>query len=80
VLEVVRKIPRGSVLTYKDVAQKAGSLGAARAVGTIMANNYDSAVPCHRVIRSDGAIGNYNRGGEEVKRTLLVKEGALNQQ
>lgn len=80
VLDVVRAIPRGSVLTYKEVAAKAGSGGASRAVGTIMSKNDDSTVPCHRVVRSDGAVGNYNRGGEKTKRMLLVKEGALAKQ
>lgn len=76
-LDVVRAVPRGSVLTYKEVAKKAGSMGASRAVGTIMSKNRDSTVPCHRVIRSDGTIGDYNGGGEEVKRELLIKEGVF---
>ncbi len=75
VRDVVRAIPKGEVLTYGEVAKRAGSAGAARAVGTIMANNYDPTVPCHRVIRNDGTIGNYNRGGSEAKRKLLLKEG-----
>lgn len=79
VLSVVRKIPKGKTLTYREVATKAGAPGAARAVGTIMAGNYLSDVPCHRVIRSDGKIGQYNRGGESIKRKLLKSEGALNQ-
>lgn len=77
VLHVVRVIPRGSVLTYGQVAAQAGSEGASRAVGTIMSKNFDPTVPCHRVVRSDGVVGKYNRGGEEAKRALLVKEGAL---
>lgn len=75
VLEVVRKIPKGSVMTYREVAKSAGSLRASRAVGTIMKNNYDESVPCHRVIRSDGKIGNYNRGGEKEKIKKLTEEG-----
>ena len=77
VKEVVAKIPRGKVLTYKEVAKKAGNEKATRAVGSIMAKNYDPKVPCHRVIRTDGKIGNYNRGGEKAKRALLIKEGAI---
>lgn len=77
VKEIVRSIPKGSVMTYGGVAKLAGSPGAGRAVGTIMAQNFDNTVPCHRVIRSDGKIGAYNRGGEKAKRTLLIKEGVI---
>lgn len=77
VKEVVAKIPKGKTLTYKEVAKKAGNEKAVRAVGTIMAHNFDPNIPCHRVIRTDGKIGNYNRGGESAKRALLIKEGAL---
>ena len=59
------------------VAERAGYPGAARAVGTVMKNNYDPTVPCHRVVRSDGRAGAYNRGGEEAKKELLRAEGAL---
>lgn len=78
VLAVVRAIPRGVTMTYGDVASKAGHPGAARAVGSIMRANYDLTVPCHRVICADGSLGNYNRGGSDVKRAILVKEGAIN--
>lgn len=76
VLEVVGKIPRGKVLTYKEVAYRAGSAGAARAVGSILKQNYDPKIPCHRVIRSDGKLGGYNRGAKN-KIKLLKKEGAM---
>lgn len=77
VYAIVAKIPKGQVMTYAGVAKKAGVPGAARAVGTLMAKNYDPKIPCHRVIRSDGTIGQYNRGGPSAKRALLKKEGAL---
>ena len=77
VRKIVAKIPKGSVMTYAMVAKKAGHPGAARAVGTLMAANYDLKIPCHRVIRSDGTIGEYNRGGPKKKRALLIKEGSL---
>ena len=77
VLSVVRKIPKGKTMTYKQVAVNAGNPNAARAVGAVMRKNYDLTVPCHRVIRSDGSLGNYNRGGEKKKRSLLISEGAL---
>ncbi len=77
VLDIVRHIKRGQTLTYKQVAKKAGNEKASRAVGTIMAHNFRPDVPCHRVIRSDGTIGNYNRGGTLAKKRLLRTEGAL---
>lgn len=77
VLEIVRQIPKGQMMTYQAVARQAGSPSAARVVGSIMKSNYDKTVPCHRVIRSDGVIGDYNRGGTSAKRALLRKEAAL---
>ena len=77
VLKVVREIPRGEVLTYKEVALRAGRPGAARAVGNILNKNYDPVIPCHRVIRSNGSLGGYNRG-EPKKRVKLIEEGVLN--
>jgi methylated-DNA-[protein]-cysteine S-methyltransferase len=75
VLEIVKKIPKGKVLTYKEVAKSAGSPRACRGVGTIMKNNYDKSVPCHRVIKSDGSFGEYNRGGTKAKERILKAEG-----
>jgi O-6-methylguanine DNA methyltransferase len=77
VREAVRQIPKGETRTYGEVARAIGRPGAARAVGTVMKNNYDPTVPCHRVVRSDGKIGDYNRGGKERKEALLREEGAL---
>jgi len=74
---IVKGIPKGKVLTYKEVALKAGNEKAARAVAKIMSANYDIKIPCHRVIRSDGRIGGYNRGGSDVKRSKLIKEGVI---
>lgn len=71
---VVRKIPRGKTLSYKEVATKAGNEKAARAVARLMAANFDPEIPCHRVIRSDGSLGGYNRGGEAAKRDILESE------
>lgn len=75
VLDIVAKIPAGSVMTYKEVAIAAGNPKASRAVGTFMRQNYNPDVPCHRVIRSDGKIGNYNRGGRDAKIAKLIAEG-----
>ena len=55
VRDVVRKIPKGKTMTYKQVAAKAGNPKAARAVGAVMRSNYLKDVPCHRVVRSDDA-------------------------
>ncbi len=74
---VVKGIKKGQVMTYKDVAIAAGNPKAARAVANLMAKNYNPDIPCHRVIRSDGALGGYNRGGEVEKRKILQKEGAI---
>lgn len=74
VFAVVAKIPKGKVLTYKKVAKRAGSPKASRAVGNILNKNFDSKIPCHRVIRSDGKPGGYNRGAK-CKVELLKKEG-----
>jgi len=71
---VVREIPKGKTLSYKQVAQKAGNAKAARAVGVIMSKNFDPKIPCHRVIRSDGTLGDYNRGGPQKKFELLHQE------
>ena len=74
VYKVVSKIPRGKVLTYKQVAEKAGNALTGLAVGNILHKNFNPAIPCHRVIRSDGKFGGYNRG-EKAKRKILEKEG-----
>ena len=76
VIEIVSKIPRGETLTYKEVAKKAGKPNAYRAVGNILSTNSDPKIPCHRVIRSDGKIGDYNRG-MRLKLELLKKEGVI---
>lgn len=76
VYDVVKKIPKGYALTYKEVARRAGKPDAQRAVGTILSKNYNPKIPCHRVLRSDGGLGGYNRGLAQ-KRALLTKEGFL---
>ena len=75
VLKIVSSIPKGSVMSYGEVAYRAGSPKAFRAVGNIMAQNVNPFIPCHRVVRSDGMLGNYNRGGVQQKKELLVSEG-----
>ena len=75
VRQIVRDIKKGHVLSYGEVAKLAGSPHASRAVGSVMKNNYDKTVPCHRVVRADGVVGDYNRGGKEKKIKLLKSEG-----
>ena len=76
IYEVVKKIPAGSVLTYKQVAVLASSPKAARAVGNALNKNYNPEIPCHRVIKSNGMLGGYNRGSDK-KIVLLRKEKYL---
>lgn len=76
VLKVVSKIPKGKTLSYKEVAEKAGRPKAFRAVGSILKKNYLPEIPCHRVIKSNGKTGEYNRG-KENKVIILRKEGAF---
>ncbi len=76
VLEIVCRIPKGKTLTYKEVAKKAGSPNASRAVGSILKKNYNPNIPCHRVVRSDGLVGDYNRG-RSLKIQKLRTEGAI---
>lgn len=77
ILDVVRGIPKGETMSYGEVARRAGFPGAARAVGSLMKRNVDPGIPCHRVIRTDGRPGEYNRGGEDAKRKLLHQEGVV---
>ncbi len=67
-------IPRGKVSTYKLVTNAIGHPQAARAVGNALNKNCDPKVPCHRVVRSDGAVGGF-RDGATAKIKILRKEG-----
>ena len=73
----LKKIPRGSVKTYAQVAKAIGKPLATRAVANAIGKNpYPPKIPCHRVIRSDGSLGGYSgKGGVKTKRSLLKKEG-----
>ena len=73
VYQIVRKIPKGKTMTYAQVARAIEKPRAYRAVANALNKNYDSAIPCHRVIRSDGSLGGYNRGVKK-KAELLKKE------
>ncbi|MEM3227363.1 MAG: MGMT family protein [Candidatus Micrarchaeaceae archaeon] len=71
-------IPRGKTMTYKQMAYAVGHPNAYRAVGTALKlNPFPIAIPCHRVIKSDGRIGNYSYGGSKRKAILLKMEHAI---
>jgi O-6-methylguanine DNA methyltransferase len=77
VYRVVARIPRGRTMTYAQVAVAIGRPKAVRAVGNALnVNPFAPDVPCHRVIRSDGALGGF-ASGPEVKRRLLRREGVV---
>ena len=77
VLRVTSQIPYGGVLSYGEVAADAGSPRGSRAAGNALGSNpIPIVIPCHRVLRSGGALGGYG-GGPERKRWLLELEGAL---
>jgi methylated-DNA-[protein]-cysteine S-methyltransferase len=77
VLEKLREVPRGTTVSYGELAARAGNPGASRAVGTACARNpIPIVVPCHRVLPSTGKLGNYG-GGPERKLALLELEGAF---
>lgn len=76
VWEALLHIPPGAVITYGDLAERAGFPGAARAAGTAVGQNPIAyLIPCHRVIRSTGAFGNYG-GGPPRKKAILGWEAA----
>lgn len=75
--KAMRKIKAGKVLSYADLAQRAGSPAAVRAAGTACAKNaIVVVVPCHRIVKTGGALGNYAYG-LDTKEWLLRHEGAL---
>jgi methylated-DNA-[protein]-cysteine S-methyltransferase len=79
VLIATLAVPRGETRTYKEIAIAANRPRAYRAVGTALRlNPLAPSIPCHRVVRSDGDIGNYSAsGGRKTKERLLRLEGAL---
>lgn len=73
------KIKKGTVITYSELARRVGHPRAVRAVANAVGKNpFAPDVPCHRVVRSDGALGGYSaKGGIKTKQELLKKEGVL---
>lgn len=82
IVRACRRIPYGCTSSYGELAAKAGSPRAARAVGNVMANNPVAlVVPCHRVVGSGGALGGYSApNGLRMKRRLLALEAARSPQ
>lgn len=75
VWNIIYAIPCGSTISYKDIANRIGNPNAVRAIGTACgANPIPVIVPCHRVIKTNGDMGNYHYGSE-MKRFLLKREG-----
>lgn len=80
VWEELRKIPRGETRTYGEIARQIGQPGAARAVGSACARNRVAlVVPCHRVVRRDGEIGDYRWGSERKRRLLEIEKSEATQ-
>ncbi len=79
IIHYCRRIARGKVMTYGELAAEAGFAGAARAVGSVMAKNrFPLIVPCHRVVRSNGGLGGFSAPtGVSMKKTLLAMEKAF---
>ena len=77
--DFLKKIPKGTVKTYSEVARAIGKPLAVRAVANAIAKNpYPIQIPCHRVIRSNGLLGGYSgKGGVKKKKNLLRKEGII---
>ena len=77
VYEITRKIPKGRVATYGQIAKMAGNKKAARAVGYFMKTNHDAPrTPCHRVVGADGSLIGYSgKGGIDQKKKMLLSEG-----
>ena len=75
VLDIVKKIPKGKILTYKKVSELAGFPRAWRAVGNVLSKNRNLKIPCHRVIRSDGRVGGFALGIK--KKIALLKRESL---
>jgi methylated-DNA-[protein]-cysteine S-methyltransferase len=79
VLRETKKLPFGATSTYGEIAARAGNPRAARAAGTALATNpIPLVIPCHRILRSGGVVGQYG-GGPAMKQSLLVAEGALSE-
>lgn len=73
-----KRIPRGRVATYADIARSIGNMRAVRAVGNALNRNPYKSVPCHRVVRSNGSVGGYASGVREKIRKLAAEGVVVN--
>ena len=75
----IKKIPKGNVKTYKEIAEIIGNPNSARAVANACSKNpFLIKIPCHRVVRSDGGLGGYSgKGGVDMKKKILMNEGFM---
>ena len=75
----IKKIPKGNVKTYKEIAEIIGNPNSARAVANACGKNpFLIEIPCHRVIRSDGGLGGYSgKGGVDMKKNLLKSQNKI---
>ena len=73
VFDKIRKIPKDRVSTYKEVAKVLNKPKAYRAVGNALNRNVSKKVPCHRVIRSDGFVGGFNKGNNKKVKKLKLE-------
>jgi methylated-DNA-[protein]-cysteine S-methyltransferase len=81
VLKACQKIKIGEVATYGQLAMMAGYPGAARAVGSVMAKNqWPLIIGCHRIIKSDGSIGNFSFGRSKTKKLMIEHEQKIKNQ
>ena len=79
IFEIVKRIPKGEVMTYKEIARFAGNEKAYRSVGRILHTNTDPKnIPCHRVVKSDFTLANgYAFGGRDAQKKKLINEGII---
>ena len=76
VTTALKKVKKGKTVSYQELAKLAGHEKAYRAVATFCKKNWDTDIPCHRVVHSDGRVGKYNReGGTDEKIAKLEVEG-----
>jgi len=77
IYQKLTQVPRGKVITYKELAKSVNS-NASRFVGSCMRNNSDPVkIPCYKVVLSSGMVGNYSAGGVKTKIKLLEKDGVV---